>query len=131
MLKGFRTVSLANQRERMKLLWPDFECKRHGSELVWTGSVKPSPSSTEYVVEVSYSVDRRPKVRIVSPLLVDPPKLSEIHRYKDGTLCLHLHEQWNQTFFMADKIMPWILEWLVFYEGWLLTGEWLGGGEHP
>lgn len=131
MLKGFRTVSLSNQRKRMELLWPGLVCKRHGSELVWTGPLKPSPSSTEYVIEVSYSVERRPEVRVLSPSLIDPPKLSDVHRYKDGTLCLHLRGEWNPTLFVAEKIISWVSEWLVFYEGWLVTGEWLGGGEHP
>jgi hypothetical protein len=115
----------------MELLWPNLVCSRHSSELIWTGPIKPSLSSAEYIVEISYSVDRRPKVRVVSPSLIDPPKLSDVHRYSDGTLCLHLREQWNQTLFVADKIIPWISEWLMFYEGWLVTDEWLGGGEHP
>jgi hypothetical protein len=27
-----------------------------------------------------------------------------------------------------NTILPWISEWLFFYELWLFTGDWLGGG---
>jgi hypothetical protein len=27
--------------------------------------------------------------------------------------------------------VPWLLLWLSFYELWLITGEWHGGGVHP
>jgi hypothetical protein len=33
--------------------------------------------------------------------------------------------------YIADTIVPWAALWLVFYEYWLATGLWLGGGEHP
>ncbi len=32
---------------------------------------------------------------------------------------------------IATTVIPWLLEWLVYYEAWQATGEWLGGGEHP
>lgn len=32
---------------------------------------------------------------------------------------------------LADTYVPWTMEWLVDFELWLATGEWLGGGEHP
>jgi hypothetical protein len=32
---------------------------------------------------------------------------------------------------LAYTVVPWTSEWLVFYELWLITGEWLGGGTHP
>ncbi len=32
---------------------------------------------------------------------------------------------------LADTILPWASLWLFYYEVWLATGEWVGGGEHP
>ena len=32
---------------------------------------------------------------------------------------------------IADTIVPWTAEWLVYYEIWLMTGEWYGGGDWP
>lgn len=33
--------------------------------------------------------------------------------------------------YVCDTIVPWTAEWLLNYELWLATGEWVGGGEHP
>jgi hypothetical protein len=33
--------------------------------------------------------------------------------------------------YIADSIVPWAAEWLLFYEGWHATGEWFGPGLHP
>ena len=50
---------------------------------------------------------------------------------RDSSLCLHVPEDWNSGLFIADSIVPWTYEWLYFYEIWLATGEWCGGGtEH-
>jgi hypothetical protein len=32
---------------------------------------------------------------------------------------------------IADTIIPWTSEWLFFYELWLASGEWHGGGHDP
>jgi hypothetical protein len=32
---------------------------------------------------------------------------------------------------IADSVVPWASEWLFFYEIWLPSGEWHGGGEWP
>jgi hypothetical protein len=29
---------------------------------------------------------------------------------------------------LAITVVPWISEWLIYYELWLVTGRWLGGG---
>lgn len=29
---------------------------------------------------------------------------------------------------ISDTIIPWVADWLLYYELWLATGEWLGGG---
>ena len=35
---------------------------------------------------------------------------------------------WREDRALAWTIIPWLLEWLVEYEVWLVTGEWCGGG---
>ena len=46
-------------------------------------------------------------------------------------ICLYRYSEFNVYKLLADTIIPWTVEWLYFYELWLATGEWLGGGEHP
>lgn len=31
---------------------------------------------------------------------------------------------------LSDKVIPWAIEWLFYYEIWLATGEWQSGGEY-
>jgi hypothetical protein len=39
--------------------------------------------------------------------------------------------EWRSDLHVATTIVPWLSEWLYFYEAWRVTGEWFGGGEHP
>lgn len=32
---------------------------------------------------------------------------------------------------ISETIVPWASEWLFYFELWLVTKEWMGGGEHP
>ena len=40
-------------------------------------------------------------------------------------------EEWCATDLVAETIIPWTVDWLACYEGWLATGRWAGGGRHP
>ena len=46
-------------------------------------------------------------------------------------ICLYRYREFTKDKFLANTIIPWTVEWLYFYEIWLATGEWCGGGEHP
>jgi hypothetical protein len=46
-------------------------------------------------------------------------------------ICVHLPEEWTPSSLIADTIMPWISQWLRFYEVWQQTGSWEGEGTHP
>jgi hypothetical protein len=46
-----------------------------------------------------------------------------------NTLCLYLGEEWSRVNPLTD-LVGWATEWLFFYEVWLATGMWLGGGLH-
>ena len=37
----------------------------------------------------------------------------------------------NPRMLIANTTLPWTAEWLFFYELWLVTGEWDGGGHWP
>ena len=55
------------------------------------------------------------------------------HLYLGGDLCLYLpgSGEWYPDKPVAATILPWASLWLYYYEIWLATGEWLGGGVHP
>lgn len=39
--------------------------------------------------------------------------------------------EWNKLQFIHKTIIPWICDWLYYYELWLDDSIWRGGGEHP
>ncbi len=43
-------------------------------------------------------------------------------------LCLNLPAEFDYSLRICDTIIPWAQEWLYFYEIWLSTGRWCGGG---
>lgn len=107
--------------------------RRARNGLVAVGTVSPDNVTSPYKVQVSYS-GNQPKVRVLSPQLRDRGDGKPIpHTYSDDSLCLYRprYEEWSPSLAIADTIIPWISEWLFYYEVWLVTGDWLGGGEHP
>jgi hypothetical protein len=51
--------------------------------------------------------------------------------FDDGSLCLHLEDEWTPDMLMVDTTLPWTAEWLINYEIWKATGVWYGGGQWP
>jgi hypothetical protein len=52
----------------------------------------------------------------------------DIHLYSDLSLCLY-HPLIDQPLFQKIplvKMIPWISEWIIFYEQWKKYGVWLG-----
>lgn len=132
--------TLKQQIEAMAVAWPLFRVgKRDRVErsAVWTGVLKPQ--FTAYRIEVRYTVGQSPQVRVLSPELERKPGNEEgslPHVYgpsDDPTLCLYdpTTDEWNSTRLIAETIIPWTIDWLTFYEFWLMTGVWSGGGRHP
>jgi hypothetical protein len=125
------TVDL--QRYHMSRLWPQFTSETNrGGWIKWTGTLQPGPLTNTYLVEIAYTIPKRPKVIVLEPELQLHPGADHLpHIYPDGTLCLHMLHEWRADFAVADTIVPWTSAWLYFYEAWAGTGLWRGEGTHP
>ena len=92
--------------------------------LIVTGTY--SQTGVNYTYKVIYNGVEPPKVWILSPTIVnDPP-----HVYKDKSLCLYYPPEQHWRFgasCLYSHIIPWVHEWILFYEIWLIIGKW----EHP
>ena len=79
-----------------------------------------------YSYKVVYDGVTSPKVWILSPnLVMNPP-----HVYKDKSLCLYYppEQPWKcGKSSLYSHTIPWVHEWILFYEIWKITGVW----EHP
>jgi len=127
-----KKLTTAQQAHGLRSMYPDSECKLHRGQLDWTGLVLPTPLSETYVVSVSYRLAFSPKTYVREPKLTLYPGKPLPHVYDSGQqrLCLYYPGGWNASMSIAHTIVPWASEWLLFYELWLATGEWLGGGIH-
>lgn len=129
------TMGLREQRAWMTSEHPQFSCRlikdKRRAVLVCRGAVQPTPINAVYKVRIEYSTGRRPRVWIESPPLRQRSPQEPIpHTYGAGRPCLFFDE-FRGDMRLSQTIVPWLACWLIFYEVWLVTGEWHGGGVHP
>jgi hypothetical protein len=130
-----RDRTIAEQLSAMKSKYPQFETGfTSHSGLKVTGALQPTSRSAAYNFVLKYNLTESPKIKIVSPELKKNEKGEDAeHLYPNGYLCLYQpkYREFTRTDLLTDTIIPWTSLWLYHYEVWHLTGEWLGGGEHP
>jgi hypothetical protein len=131
--KFFRreVLPIGQQVIRMQRERPEFKSAFNRNEVIWTGQLTPTKMSDTYTLRIKYKVPDRPVVEVIAPALRPLPDKRIPHRFAGGDLCLHKHGQWTANMFIASTIIGWAALWLFFYETWLITGKWEGGGEEP
>ena len=129
-----RDIPIHIQRAAFTAKIPECELYLDKNYLRVKGSLQPTPRSCWYKYEIKYWTKGTIKIFIRDPLIKTElnGKKAE-HLYKDGSLCLYFPKakQFDSKKLIVDYIVPWISLWLFFYEIWLVTGYWKGGGIHP
>ncbi len=103
----------------------------HSRTLAAVLRLRPEPWCDSYTVRINYAYGIRPYVYVIDP---EPVKMAhgEVtpHLNEDGTLCLYNPEgdEWGPDQSIADTTVPWTSLWLFYYQDWLITGDWKGGG---
>ncbi|SHG52729.1 hypothetical protein SAMN02745753_04078 [Marinomonas polaris DSM 16579] len=114
--------------------------------VLWEGTLQPTALSRTYTVVIKYTLSHPPVCIIKAPDLSTLAKdklIPHIYRNKTGIkgtqLCLYLPvikqknkvSEWEPTMLLADTVLPWASVWLLYFEFWLSSGVWSGGGiEH-
>lgn len=132
-----RTVSIRQQGTFVQRLWPNFKYRVERGKLICGGIIQPTAVSRPYRVRVEYRAKQRPQVWVEDPVLrrrqasPDQPIPHTFNSRDPGREqpCLY-YKDWRSDRLLAHTIIPWLYEWLAFYELWHLTGKWLGGGIH-
>ena len=98
--------------------------------------MQPTPVSRIYQAKLECDNYGHPDVFIESPdlrLLASGKPLPHVYNEEERKLCLYLPSsgQWNVNLLYVNTVVPWTSLWLMFFEEWLWSGEWQGGGEHP
>jgi hypothetical protein len=104
--------------------------------LTWLYSVRPSPIGRLYTLFLRLKDGDWPTVTVRAPDLIalaDGKKLPHVYQQRPPRLCLFQPSkgEWSDADKLIDTMIPWSVEWLHYFEIWLRTGDWTGGGEHP
>jgi len=140
MMKRFTdtAISLSKQLYFLQAKFPHGRGLIKKGRLVWSCRLKLDEAYGNYTIKILYDLNSSPKVYVIEPNLYDitdgiePP---HIYVFNESTtkLCLYLPSsgEWTSNKFLSDTIVPWASLWLMYFTGWLATGKWYGGGEHP
>lgn len=129
-----RDKTIIEQMAAIRRKHVNFTTSIERNALFVEGKLQPTARSDVYSVEIIYYLQKRPIVNILHPALVVNFKGEKIpHVYPGEKLCLYQpkYNEFKYTDLLTDTIIPWTSLWLYHYENWHITGEWLGGGEHP
>ncbi|MBI3137732.1 MAG: hypothetical protein HYZ15_04025 [Sphingobacteriales bacterium] len=110
--------------------YPFLQCSIQNKVLVCTGWLQPDNCRDKYKVKVEYVAGHEPKSTVLWPK-IEPSR--DIHMYKDHSLCLHYPKDmpWNEKIKIYQYTIPWISEWIVFYEIYLINGNIWEGRQSP
>lgn len=136
-VNGPRALTAAQQLVNLQ---GDSNCTGTGAlrlgRLVWEFEARPTPLSRTYRLRIVFRQDGTPLVFVVEPdltELAEGRKLPHVYEQKPARLCLYLPraQEWNRSMKISATIVPWAILWLFYFEEWLASGEWKGGGVHP
>lgn len=131
----YTLADLINNCNEIKRRYSEVSYSVNKGKVMVDIQLKPSEGSMRYSVRLiakigSTNVD----VFVITPNICElKKKLTVPHLYPNGSLCLYYPDygEWNPNDFWADTLIPWACLWLYYFELWLATGKWLGGGIHP
>ena len=135
MVPNFRikTLGIHEQLAHLRGRYPAFSSSQKRNRIiVCSGSIQPTALSSTYRVRITYEIKKTPEVEIVDPVLQRRNPQERIpHTYSGDRPCtFRPGVDWRSDQSLTI-LVPWISMWLFFYEIWVVTGEWLGGGvEH-
>ncbi len=104
--------------------------------IVWHCQLSPTPLSCVYSIRIEYGRGKPPEVIVESPnlhLIAAGRRVPHVYSENPMRLCLYRPKrgQWAPSMLLDRTVVPWTVTWLFYFEEWLRTGEWRGGGEHP
>ncbi|MBX9842657.1 MAG: hypothetical protein K2Z80_12715 [Xanthobacteraceae bacterium] len=104
--------------------------------LTWRYLATPSTLSREYGMRIEFAQGGVPKTYVDAPdlqALAGERPIPHLYSRNPPQLCLYLPRiyEWQPQMRIDQTIVPWSVLWLFYFEEWLLSDEWKGGGMHP
>ena len=114
-------------------------CIGHGSVgtagFTWQYEARPTLISRSYSLRIEFKTSEKPKIYVDLPdlaALAGGRKIPHLYSQNPASLCLYLPKkfEWAPHMHIASSIVPWASLWLFYFEEWLFSDDWKGGGEH-
>ncbi len=101
----------------------------------WRFAMRPTPLSRLYDLRIEFKQGDRPLVYVDGPdlsALAGGKRLPHVYEQRPTLLCLYFPTtgEWRSHMRIDLTIVPWAYLWLFYFEEWLLTDDWKGGGIH-
>jgi hypothetical protein len=92
--------------------------------------------SRVYGVRIEADQEHWPEVFVETPdlgVLAGGRNLPHVYAQQPPRLCLYLPgtSEFQPWMRIDQTIVPWTALWFFYFEEWLGSDEWKGGGEHP
>jgi hypothetical protein len=105
-------------------------------QFTWRYSATPSPIGREYDIRIEFKRGSRPEIFVDRPdlhALAGGQRIPHLYQQKPPRLCLYLPQtcEWQSWMRLDQTLVPWTTLWLFYFEEWLASGDWKGGGMHP
>lgn len=116
------------EKQLVERHYPAFRCQLHRSALCCRGEVASPGGEGTYQIKINYAPGQPPKVFVLNADM-EFQNHAFTHFYPaDNSLCLYYPGDltWSDKHHLHDKTIPWLAEWLVFYELYQITGRWEG-----
>jgi hypothetical protein len=103
---------------------------------MWRYETSPTLLSRQYRVRIDYRQGGKPRVFVDEPDLIELSggrRLPHVYSQEPPRLCLYLPDtgEWRVDLRIDQTIVPWTSLWLFYFEEWLDSDDWKGGGIHP
>lgn len=101
----------------------------------WHYEARPTPISRSYLLQINFRTGGKPSVYVDLPdlpALAEGRKIPHLYSSNPVSLCLYLPRtrEWGPHMQIASSVVPWASLWLFYFEEWLVSDDWKGGGEH-
>ncbi|MCR9131305.1 MAG: hypothetical protein NXI08_01975 [bacterium] len=134
-------IPLRNQVLALRSYFKEAELSWTRTSLKWVHTITPTPLSKNYKLKLTYKIGKGVDVYVIDPkklpLATGKKRLPHVYSQEKQELCLYYpsaeerERKWFPDMYIVKTIVPWAIEWLEFYEYWLGSGKWFGGGIHP
>lgn len=121
-------LTLAAQALALRSAFPSSKPVLRNAQLIWEYALQPAVACDTYEVRLEARPYAQAEIFVTSPALRPDAQGRLPHVYSNGALCLNRAKEWRVDKLFINTAIPWALEWLYFYELWLVDHIWRGDG---